>query len=202
MKAFKKPLGLFFLILIFALWYTGKIQLWLLVLGTGLVITPFVGRIYCGWLCPITTSLRLMPTNKKPTAAKYAGILQKTNLKILLFLGFAFLFVLVRRTDFFIPFFILLIPVAYVFTLFFGESSWHRICPFGTIFSLLSSKPRKKFDFSSQDCSYCGLCQKACPNNCLHAVKNSGLTLDHSQCLACGSCEDACPQQNIVFGGN
>lgn len=196
----KTLVRLFFLVLIFGLWLTGKITLWSIFLLTGLLATPFLGRIYCGWICPVFTSLDIFaPLLKKPLLKKYGNFLDNKVFKVLIFFLFILLFFLTRKLDFSVPFFIMLIPVGLLFTFLFGSARWHHICPFGTIFSLPARFAKYGYSFSNQGCSKCGLCIKNCENNCLHFDKNRNLYIEKKHCLVCGKCEAVCKQKNISF---
>lgn len=64
--------------------------------------------------------------------------------------------------------------------------------------------------WSSENCTYCGLCQKVCPNNAIQVdAKVKSLTFDKVSCLSCGRCVKRCPRKSwsgesgfiIYFGG-
>lgn len=44
-----------FLLFVYLL-ISGKNKLWMLIMMAFLLITPFWGRLYCGWLCPLIPS--------------------------------------------------------------------------------------------------------------------------------------------------
>jgi NADH-quinone oxidoreductase subunit I len=59
-------------------------------------------------------------------------------------------------------------------------------------------------------CVACGLCEFACPTDCIHIVpgelEGAGIErypevfdLDVSRCMFCGLCEEACPEEAIVM---
>ncbi len=59
-------------------------------------------------------------------------------------------------------------------------------------------------------CVACGLCEFACPTNCIEIVPgelpDSGIErypevfdIDMSRCMFCGLCEEACPEEAIVM---
>jgi len=191
---------LLFLFLIFTLWFINKIEVWLFVLLGGLLITPFLGRVYCGWICPVFTSIDIFsPLIKKPKLQKYNQYFQNKVFKAGIFIFFLLLFFIIKKFDLSVPFFILLIPLGILITVLFGSPQWHRICPFGIIFSLPARFARKGYSLISQDCAKCGLCVKKCPNSCLIFGENRSLNFGREHCLSCGKCKDACPQANISF---
>jgi NADH-quinone oxidoreductase subunit I len=59
-------------------------------------------------------------------------------------------------------------------------------------------------------CVACGLCEFACPTDCITIVANEGadaeiertpetFDIDMSRCMFCGLCEEACPEEAIVM---
>jgi len=191
----------FFLLAIFALWQTNKIEFWLVVLLAGMVATPFLGRVYCGWVCPIFTTLDIFsPIIKSPLLKKYNRYFENRFFKITIFILFLIAFFLTKKLDFAVPFFILLIPLGLLVTVLFGSAKWHGICPFGTIFNIPARFSTQGYQLISQDCSKCGLCIKKCENNC--RVFGAGKTINNEKknCLICGKCKDVCPQDNILYG--
>jgi NADH-quinone oxidoreductase subunit I len=58
-------------------------------------------------------------------------------------------------------------------------------------------------------CIVCGMCQKACPSNCItvHGEKREGVKgkvlteyiLDFTKCSLCGLCVESCPTAAIIF---
>ncbi|HSR36877.1 MAG TPA: 4Fe-4S binding protein, partial [Desulfurivibrionaceae bacterium] len=58
-------------------------------------------------------------------------------------------------------------------------------------------------------CIVCGMCQKACPSNCItvagdkvEGAKKKALTrytLDFTKCSLCGLCVESCPADAITF---
>ena len=54
----------------------------------------------------------------------------------------------------------------------------------------------------SEECIYCGTCQKFCPTDVITVVKdkeNSSLTIDFDYCKGCGICFNVCPKQCITM---
>ena len=54
------------LILFIVLLITGRIQVWMGIFLVSAVLALFFGRIYCGWICPINTVMRLVYKNQDP----------------------------------------------------------------------------------------------------------------------------------------
>ncbi|PKM88944.1 MAG: hypothetical protein CVU87_06305 [Firmicutes bacterium HGW-Firmicutes-12] len=191
-------LGIFFLLLLIVLWLTGLIKVWMIIMILAIAVTPLWGRLYCGFICPVATSLNLasLLLDKKRNKNKIG--LNSKWVKYLALLIFIAGFVAINKTQFFVPVFILLIPLAFIVVFLFGEAFWHRICPFGTIFGFLARFSKYRYDFLSQTCSRCGLCEKNCKAACL--TVGDTLNIDAQECLYCGKCEQVCPENNIIYG--
>lgn len=65
-------------------------------------------------------------------------------------------------------------------------------------------------DWTPENCTYCGLCQKTCPSNAITVEsKAKTLTFDKAGCISCGRCVKSCPKNSwsgesgfiIYFGG-
>lgn len=192
-KALHWIVNLFFLSLIFLLWLTGNIKVWMILIIVSLVSVPFLGRIYCGWICPVFTSLKLWKkAGGKSAIGKYSGIMEKKWLEILVFTGLAALFIILNILESPIPPFIALIPIALVFVYFFGEVKWHRLCPFGVGFTLLNSLFKKGAPKLEDRCISCGTCIELCPGGAL-LLNDVNIRVNAKYCLSCGECQEICP---------
>ncbi|PKM50605.1 MAG: coenzyme F420 hydrogenase [Firmicutes bacterium HGW-Firmicutes-7] len=58
----------------------------------------------------------------------------------------------------------------------------------------LGVKGGVKVNWHDSDCSFCGLCEKACPSKAIEVDKKSKrLTFNEENCINCGRCVKACP---------
>lgn len=53
-------LGVFLLLMI-----TGKAQFWMAFIFISIILSSYIGRYYCGWMCPINTLMRPVSYVKK-----------------------------------------------------------------------------------------------------------------------------------------
>lgn len=190
---------LFFLLLIFVLWFNGRIHIWGPLLGIGLIFIPFLGRVYCGWVCPVSTAITLSkPTLPRPVWGEYNKLLFNTNVRLLALIISVVLIVVFNKTNFIIPFFILLIPVGVIVTLLFGEAAWHRICFIGTIYSFFGKLSMKGYYFKGENCIQCKVCAKHCPNECIEMEPAPRII--NKECLICGKCKEVCKKSAIAYG--
>lgn len=70
-----------------------------------------------------------------------------------------------------------------------------------------------QLDDGSARCVACGLCEFACPTDCISIVPGEleghgierypvAFDIDMSRCMFCGLCEEACPEEAIVMSRN
>ncbi|MFO7941439.1 MAG: 4Fe-4S binding protein [Bacillota bacterium] len=190
-----------FLILFSVLMITGRVQIWLGIFLISLLAAPFLGRIYCGYICPIDTLT---------TAAK--GIAKKRKWRIpewiknpmIRYLALAALLVAMIfsvRSGARLPILPAITAVAVVLSLLFEEALWHRyLCPYGTLLSLSARLGWRGYRVTADDCISCGRCEKVCPS---HAISGSDITtgspaqVQTAECLLCGRCAEICPVDAI-----
>ena len=54
---------------------------------------------------------------------------------------------------------------------------------------------RGKVVFSSENCIYCGICEKRCPTGAISVnKKDSTWSIDHFKCIQCDTCVRECPK--------
>lgn len=161
-----------------------------------------LGRLYCGFACPISSTIDLIGYFKpwRPTSKKHKEIFFDNKVRLITLLASLALLITFIKTKFPVPFFVALIPIGLVFTYLFGEAAWHRNCFIGTIYSLLGGISRKGYYIQNDLCLSCGKCEKICPSGCLE-IKPTGVNnIDNKHCLICGKCQNVCPDENIVYG--
>jgi NapH/MauN family ferredoxin-type protein/MauM/NapG family ferredoxin protein len=162
-----------------------------------LVITVIMGRVFCGWVCPIGTVSDVIPRTKRKFRSffrvKYYILV---FLIVLTFFGYQFLFFsdpiviftqsIVFITQVRIPllFIGIIVLVAVV-----GERFWCRvICPLGALLGLFSFGKRVNVHIR-EDCTRCHACERVCPMDAIidqHVRK--------TECTLCLRCIEACPQ--------
>lgn len=49
-----------------------------------------------------------------------------------------------------------------------------------------------------ESCTGCGVCEDACPRNCIIAAEDGMRCIEQEACLHCGLCAEACPEGAIV----
>lgn len=176
----------------------------------------FVGRIFCGFACPLGVLQELISTVnfksdlKEQNEAKYQiKVVSSFSKKIRwIFLGIVILLALlsIQILPIFNPFpgfsvlktpsvttiiisFIVLIVVC-VASIFLYRPWCRFLCPFGAGSCLCGQVTRSKYR-RTEDCTDCGLCEKICPTQ--EAARDS----KKGECYYCNRCIDICPHDAI-----
>ncbi len=183
------------------------------------LLTVILGRVFCGWVCPINTIAEItdklrkwvrkkaftsMPDINLGTGTKY-GVLAG-SLAIVLFTGaqvFAYFlpYVTLGRELHNLFYFHVATYGAYyllfllLFELLVSRRGWCRyLCPSGALLSLMSSRSWLKLvkDQSSVCADICQDCNEVCQMGLNVRDGKSG-----AECSQCGDCVVECPQSNL-----
>ncbi len=193
---------LIFLALFAILVVTGQVQVWVGIFLLGIIASFFLGRIYCGWLCPINTVMNAITAIKKRLGIKKQRVPQALTspwikaLTLILFIAaFAFSMITGRA----IPALPALFAAGVVLTIFFPEELWHRyLCPYGSILSLPARNAKLNMVIDREQCDSCGICKKVCPAGAVQ-VKDKVYSIKANSCLVCLDCSTHCRQDAIAY---
>ncbi len=184
----------------------------------------FLGRAWCGWMCPVAGIGELCATiNNKPVNRKRLAVIRY----IIFTVWFAILvtgFVLAGGIKGIDPFYMTeniisvdapgryiiyysVLAIIFVLTITIGRrGSCHTICwmsPFITGGALLGRTlhlPQLKIKSAPDTCISCGSCTRQCPMSIdvqREIKKGAVKSLD---CIRCGECIDKCPKNILRFG--
>ena len=191
-------IGLFFFLL-----FRGNLQIWVAFWALGIVISLIFDRVYCGWACPMGILLRFQSWIFDKLNLSRKGISSRfilNSFRVILILGFLAGMIAVRGFDQQLNIILILVGSSLVISFFFGESFWHRICPHGTVLSISNKFSKYRMEISEDDCTGCGLCEQACPNDTIYQVEDSKVRdIDSKECLVCFECQKACPADAISY---
>ncbi len=191
----------------------------LIIFGLLLLSTLVIGRIFCGYACPVgaiqelCSKINFKSNLKEQENVKVA---LKTNQKwanlirwiffiftgiVSIIWGLAVLQILSPFRGYshisnplavalIIPFIILVIVI--ILSIFIYRPWCRYLCPFGALASITSRFSRYKY-VRTEDCTECGLCEKICPTQ--EAFRDSS----KGECYECNRCREICPQNAIIF---
>ena len=193
------------------------------VLGILALLALMLGRVICGWLCPVGLGQDLLYKIKTPKIKK-----SKVT-RALSYLKYFILFVLVviipliylvpgfceyicpagtvagllsfpNNPDWLAdlgPFFtwkFTLLIVILVLSIFCYRVFCRFLCPLGALYGFFNKIALLGVKLDKTKCTDCGLCQGVCPMD----IKKVG---DH-ECIQCGKCISVCPTKAISWKGS
>ncbi len=191
-------LGVFVLLL-----YKHSVQKWMIVFGTGIILSLMFSRFYCGWMCQMNTLFR--PINwlygklgikrlKTPKFLKHKAI------RYILLITIVAAMILTMKFKIHINLILYITISSIILTLIFEESFWHsNVCPYGTILSLSSRPAKKSVKIDEDNCTACGLCQKVCPSEAIITLENKKRRITKNICLTCFKCQEVCSSNAIAY---
>jgi len=189
------------LVLFIFLTITGKVQVWMGIFAASVFSTLLLGRVYCGWVCPINAATRSVSWLKKKLRIKSVripGWLTKPWIRLTalgLFIA-AFIFIMVSGKR--LPVLPVLFALGIILTLVFPEELWHRyLCPYGLILSLAARKANRAMTIDPELCNNCGMCKRVCPAKAVE--KHEHHEIQKSECLVCLECSRACKKKAIRY---
>ncbi len=210
MKHLRLALQIFFFAVFIALFLIDKLQLWLILFGISLVLTPVFGRFYCGWLCPINT---LMTQTGKMGVALHSQKIATPDTFLFKILPYLILLASITVAATGKIFFNLTVPVLIIIALigilvpfFFKPYFFHNyMCPYSIFLKFFSRRPLFSTHIHKDNCIGCSICKRKCPANAItvDAIAKKA-EIDKSLCHQCGVCVAECPTSTISYskGGN
>jgi ferredoxin-type protein NapH len=203
MKNYLQPIiRLLFVALFIVLIFTGRVQIWVGIFLLAVASTFLFSRLYCGWICPINTVMKVVVWVKRKLGLKDIKIpsfLAISWIKYVVLGLFILFFVISMTTGRMLPVLPILFAAGIVLTVSFPEELWHRyICPYGTIFTLPGSVSKYAMVIAEEKCNRCGSCMKVCPSRAIENI-DGRFVIIKSRCLVCLDCRDVCKQEAISY---
>lgn len=201
-KYFQLFLQLGFLALFVFLVISGRVQLWMGVFAASILAALLLGRVYCGWICPINTVMRGIGRIKKKLHIKSAEIpawLTRPWVRILALGLFIAAFIFTMASGKKLPVLPALFAIGVILTLFSPEALWHRyLCPYGTILSIPARKSKHTMVIDSDLCNGCGMCNRVCPAKAVEKDERHYKILK-ADCIVCTECSEVCKQGAVRY---
>jgi polyferredoxin len=199
----------------------------LIVFGTLLVSSIFLGRAFCGWLCPIGGGQDIVMyirkkdkrINIKTSFVKWLIFIPWLTLIIVLpfvvggeFNGIDFFYQtretygmsLTRPEDYVIYYGIILIVFLMVYLI--GRRSFcHHLCwiaPFMIVGRWIGNVlriPSLRLKADKAACNSCKRCTRECPMSLPVEQLVMSEKMEHKECILCGTCIDTCPRNAINY---
>ncbi len=171
----------------------------------GLLLSPILGRFWCGWLCPRGTFLEYV-MGKISHKASIPKKLRTTGFKLFIasVMAIMFLIVLLGKNPLltsedklasmggFIIFIcvvttlLISIPLGIIYM----PRTWCSFCPVGYAQSLLSKN--KILHVSIEDCKNCKKCHTSCHLDICKDYTGKSKTIEAPDCFSCLKCTDSC----------
>ncbi len=182
----------------------------------------FLGRAYCGWICPAAGCQEALfsARDKRITKGDYLKWLIWTPWVIsILFLaagagGYYHIDFFYRTTyglsisdlQSFITYNIVLFVLIVLPAFIVGKRSFcHHLCWMAP-FMILGRKIRNGFHWAAlqlgsypERCVHCHTCTQNCPMSLEVETMVNRNAMEHTECILCGSCVDSCPQNAICY---
>lgn len=205
MNRFAPVIRYVFLALFIVLMILGRIQLWLIIYGVGVILSFFFGRIYCGYVCPMNTLMRPVQHVSRKIGIQQKQVprwLENMQLPYVL-LAIALVSMLIGKRIFSItvPVLPLVVATSLLVTLFLPSRIWHNsLCPYSLLLRFGARKASRSKRVAVDACIGCAKCQKVCPAGAITlSGKPKKAYIDQRLCHQCESCTAVCPTGAISY---
>ena len=190
-----------------------------ILMGIFIVGTLILGRVFCGYLCPLgalqewTRALGRKIGFKKDLEIKgqfdkYLRLVKYLVLAIIVYFSFYLNDLIFRNYD---PYSSLMhfgseftekiagyiVLFVLVILALFAKSWWCRyLCPLGAFFGLIKKISFFKIKRDKKTCIDCSACDRTCP---AHLKIMSVDTIKDADCISCGACVGDCPKESLSY---
>lgn len=184
---------------------TGNLKIWLSIYILGVIITPFSGRVYCAYVCPMNTLMRPVQEASRKWRIQRISLatwMESPALPWIMLVITALTMVLGKKIfhkD--LPVLLILLGISVVVTFFFNSSFFHNnLCPYSLLLRFAAHKPRSTRMVEAAVCIKCRKCTKVCPSHAITMTGPNGTAIiDPSTCHQCEACTDVCPSSAISY---
>ena len=190
-----------------------------ILLGIFFVATLFLGRVFCGYFCPLGALQEWLRIIGRKIGIKkdfelpekidrYLRYVKYLILVIIVYYSFYLGDLVFRNYD---PYNALMhlgiefeekiigygiLIVVLVGSLFFKNFWCRYFCPLGAFFGAVKKLSFFGIKRDSKTCISCGICDRSCPANLKIASAEEVKSVD---CISCGKCVSSCPENSLSF---
>ncbi|EGO62743.1 ferredoxin-type protein, NapH/MauN family [Acetonema longum DSM 6540] len=188
----------------------GKAVVWpLLWSAVPLILAAAVlGRIFCGWICPLNTAFEIAGSFRRKPQRALAGNWQpywllggfltaSALIGLPVFTLISPIGILSRTIAFGAGFEAVFVVFLVCLELWYSRKAWcKKVCPVGALYGLLSRFRRCRISLDTARCTRCGACYAACG---MGVDIGSPGKLAVMNCSNCGDCIAACPEHAVSY---
>lgn len=195
-----------------------------IVFMTMLIASIFLGRVWCGWICPAGGMQEcLIRCNEKPAKQ---GWRDKIKFIIwILWIATVIVTFILGKNDVTVDFFYMTdhgisVSGIYNYVIYYGvllilvlpalihgrRAACHYLCwmaPFMVIGSSIGRflrLPQLHIEADTERCVSCGRCNKICPMGLdVRSMTKEGKNAKCTECIQCGACVDECPGKALKY---
>lgn len=207
MKYANNIIRILFLALFIFLLANGKVTLWLALYTISLILALIVGRVYCGYVCPMNTLMLpvewLSKKLKLQTAKTPKWLKNGYFTWITLVISIAAILFSKRLLHINLPILPLWIIISMLVTLRYKPAVFHNlICPFGSLQKVFGRFTRMSEKVNKDTCVGCRLCERVCPSNAIVvSVEDNKAEITTALCHQCTNCSQICPKNAVRYTG-
>lgn len=205
MKMAKIIIQLIFLGVFLIIAVNGNMFLWLGLFIISLLGAAMFGRFYCGYLCPMNTTMKVSGKISKRFNWQIEGvpkILKNKWVPLVVFILMVLTMILSKKVIYQeIPVLVVLLAFSLLLTLRYDESVFHNhICPYGALLSITGKYARFSTKVDEGKCIGCKKCEGVCPSKAIIVDNNSKVAkIKVAMCHQCQECTVVCPTKAINY---
>ncbi len=184
----------------------GAMILWLGIFGVTVILALILGRVFCGWICPMNTVM--IPaewlSKKLNIQAENSPSWLKSKVIpwLMLFIMLGTMIFAKRFLGIQMPVLLYLVILSFIITLRYKPEIFHNyICPFGLLQSLTGRFALFTEQVNHDKCIGCKLCETVCPSEAVKVSKDTKKAdIKPVLCHQCFNCQLVCPKNAISYG--
>lgn len=205
-KFFINTSRIVFLAIFILLISKGAMVMWLAIFGVTMILALLLGRIFCGWICPMNTVMipaEWLSKKLNIQAKDTPNWLKSKSLPWIVLLIMVITTIFAKRMfGVQIPILLYLVIFSIIVTIRYKPEIFHNyICPFGLLQSLTGRFTLFTERVNHDKCIGCKLCETVCPAEAVIVSKQTKkANINTKLCHQCFNCQLICPKNAISYG--